>query len=184
MPEKTGVNSTLKKKNKYIMKTQFKDFSFKLAVIQVLMYDKKLLKPAYCSNASNPKQDNKMIPRAKKYFMELNIPAELLLKVEEIEQDPNNDVVRELIPIWDGQGEEFTIKSTEDIKLLPNLKKVTIFTGDAINEIDEQYIKFGEFAAKGIEAYGYGISKKGTPDAYNKIEKFKKNALDKMKAKK
>ncbi|MGP8217197.1 MAG: DUF6892 domain-containing protein [Bacteroidia bacterium] len=161
------------------MKTQFKDFSFKLAVIQVLMYDKKLLKPEYHSNVANPKQDNKMIPRVKKYFMELDIPSELLAQVTEIEQDPNNDVILELIPIWDGQGEEFVIKSTEDVKLLPNLKKVTIFTGDAFNEIDEQYIKFGEFAAKGIEAYGYGISKKGTPGAYNKIEEFKKKAKTK-----
>jgi hypothetical protein len=29
------------------MKTQFKDFCFKLVVIQVLMYDKKLLKPEF-----------------------------------------------------------------------------------------------------------------------------------------
>jgi|SRR6185312_3373181 len=159
------------------MKTKFKDFCFKLAVIQVLMYEKKLLKPEYHSNVANPKQDNKMIPKAKKYFMDLDIHAELLAKVTEIDQDPNNKIIRELIPIWDGQGMEFTIRSAEDVKLVPNLKKATIFVGYSVDEVDDEYNVFEEFAAKGVEVYGYGISKKGTPGVFKKIEEFKKKGI-------
>lgn len=159
---------------------KFKDFNFKLAVIQVLMYDKKLLKPAFHNNVANPKQDNKMIPKAKKYFTDLDIPDELLAKVTEIEQDPNNDVVLELIPIWDGEGDEFVINSADDVSLVPNLKKATIFfSADSINEIDDQYKIFEDFASKGVEVYGYGASKRATPIAYNKIEEFKKKAKTK-----
>ncbi|HXB11704.1 MAG TPA: hypothetical protein VNZ45_06945 [Bacteroidia bacterium] len=126
---------------------------------------------------------NKMIPTVKKYFMDLDIPAELLARVTEIDQYPNNAVVRELIPIWDGQGNEFVIKSAEDVKLVPNLKKATIFVSYSVEEDDDEYFIFRELAAKGIEAYGYGISKRGTPSPYKKVEEFKKKALDKVKKK-
>lgn len=38
------------------MKIKLKDFNFKFAIIQVLMYDKKLLKPEFRLKATNPKQ--------------------------------------------------------------------------------------------------------------------------------
>lgn len=165
------------------MKAKFKDFSFKLAVIQVLMYEKKLLKPEFHLKNSNPKQDNKMIPRVKKYFKDMEIPAELLLQVTEIEQDPNNDVILELIPIWDGEGNEFVIKSAEDVKLVPNLKKATIFKGYAEKEIDDEYRIFEDFASRGVDVSAWGISKKGTPDIYKKIEQFKKQGMGKLNSK-
>jgi hypothetical protein len=150
------------------MKTQFIDFCFKLAVIQVLMYDKKLLKPEFHAKGVRMRQDNKLIPKVKKYFMDLDIPVDLLTKVTEIDQDPNSAIVQELIPIWDGGGNEFVIKSAEDVKLVPNLKKATIFVGYSVEEEDDEYFIFTELAAKGIEAYGYGISKSGTPGPYKK----------------
>ncbi|HXB11705.1 MAG TPA: hypothetical protein VNZ45_06950 [Bacteroidia bacterium] len=164
-----------------IMKTQFKDFCFKLAVIQVLMYEKKLLKPVFHPKEVRMRQDNKMIPSVKKYFMDLDIPAELLAKVTEIEQNPNNEVIQQIFPGWDAGGDDFIITNPEDTKLLPNLKKVIIFCRSySFLWPGDGYEILGEFVAKGIEADCYGINKKNNLKLYNKVEKVKKTTVKQM----
>ena len=133
---------------------KFKDFNFKLALIQVLMYDKKLLTPkfdvydfykkAHKGRKLDP-VDNQLIPEAKTYFEELDIPTELLAKVDKIAQQPNDESIEQVIPIWVGEGGEFDIKSTDDLKLVPNLKKAVLFYDD--DEVIEKKIK-----SKGIDA--------------------------------
>ncbi len=159
-------------------KTQarFEDLAFKLAVIEELMFVQEVLKPKYKGSRAEPRQDNKMIPSVKKFFVNLDIPAALLARVEEINQDPNDNVIRMLIPIWDGEGDELTIRSTVDVALVPNLKRATIFVGRAIAEVDDEYVKFGAFAAKGIDVSGWGIAKRSTPGVYAKIERAKRDA--------
>ncbi|MGP8217198.1 MAG: DUF6892 domain-containing protein [Bacteroidia bacterium] len=136
------------------MKNKFKDFNFKLAVIEVLMYQKGLLKPKFnvfdfYKKTHKGKEldpvDNQLIPEAKKYFEELDIPSELLNKVDKIAQHPGNKTIEQVIPIWDGEGTEFDIRSTDDLKLMPNLKQAVLFFDDAENIVEK-------FKSKGINA--------------------------------
>ncbi len=136
------------------MKNKFKDFNFKLAVIDALMYEKGLLKPkfdvyeAYKKTHKGRKLDpvdNQLIPEAKKYFEELDIPTDLLKLVKELRQYIGSEAMDQVIPIWDGEGEEFTITSTADLKLVPNLKRITLFR-------DEDEKIANEFNKKGIKA--------------------------------
>jgi len=134
---------------------KFKDFNFKLAVVQVLMYEKELLEPKFDLYDFVEKYEDRkieieeegyeIIPEAKKYFEDLVIPSELLIQIDKIEQDGGNEIYFQLIPFWDGEDDAFNIKSTDDLKLLPNLKKIILFYDDAQKMI-------GEFASKGIEA--------------------------------
>ncbi len=132
---------------------KFKDFKFKLAVIEVLMYRKKLLQPEFNVREfvkTKPKKfDIEMkgyqpVPGATKFFRDLEIPAELLGEVEILDQNYRS-VYHNIIPYWDGEGDEFNITSTEDVKLLPNLKEVILF-------YDREQKMVNAFKAKGIEA--------------------------------
>lgn len=133
-------------------KADFKDFNFKLAVIEVLMYRKKLLKPefdiyAFVKNHKARKIDIEkegydVIPECRQYFEELMIPEELLLQVESINQD-SHDVYHQIIHFWDGEGDEFNITSTEDLLLVPNLKKIVLLYdhGKMVKEFEARGIK-------------------------------------------
>jgi hypothetical protein len=133
---------------------KFKDFNFKLAVIQQLMYSNNLLLPAfYVKTAIGPekwqkvdraKHPSRAIAESKKFFKELEIPQELLDRVEILDQN-YHQAYHQITPFWDGEGDEFNITSTDDVKLLPNLKQVILFY--------EREPKMKEaFEAKGIEA--------------------------------
>lgn len=136
-------------------KVEFKDFNFKLAVIQVLMYEKELLQPMFdldefvdsykARKIDIDEEGYDLIPEVKKYFEELEIPASMLSEVDEISQDGGNDIHHQLIPFWDGEDETFNITSTEDLVLVPNLKKVILLFDDEEKMVDA-------FTAKGIEA--------------------------------
>lgn len=107
------------------MSTQqkFKDFNFKLAVIQVLMHEMELLTPTFdlynfVKNHGGRKIDTEeegyeIIPEVKEYFENLEIPSELLNQVEEIYQDGGNEICLQLIRSWDGEGEVFNSKGIE-----------------------------------------------------------------------
>lgn len=115
---------------------KFKDFNFKLAVIQQLMYSSNLLHPAFdvktavgqekWQKIDREKHPSKAISEAKKFFKELDIPQSLLDRVETLDQN-YHQAYHQITPFWDGEGDEFNITSTEDAKLLPNLKKVVLF---------------------------------------------------------
>lgn len=134
---------------------KFKDFNFKLAVVQALMYDKELLKPKFnlrdfVDNYKEREIDTEeegyeIIPEVKKYFETLEIPAELLHLVDTLYQDGGDEIYMQLSPFWGGEDERFNITSTDDLNLLPNLKKVTLFYDDEEKMVDE-------FAEKGIES--------------------------------
>ncbi|UOQ70754.1 DUF6892 domain-containing protein [Hymenobacter cellulosilyticus] len=134
--------------------TQFQDFNFKLAVIQVLMYEQELLQPAFSLRAfaktyqgrriDIEKDGYDIIPEVRDYFLALEIPAALLTQVEEIYQDGGDDIYHHLYPFWDGEDETFTITSTADLALLPNLRKMTLF-------YDDREEMIAQFQAQGIE---------------------------------
>ena len=133
---------------------KFKDFNFKLAVIEQLMYRKKLLLPVFnlkefvgqekWAKIDRAKHPSKAVAGTKKYFKDLDIPDELLAQVEIPDQNYHT-TYHQIIPFWDGEGDEFNITSTEDIKLLPNLKQVILL-------YDREQTLAKEFQAKGIDA--------------------------------
>jgi hypothetical protein len=135
--------------------SQFKDFNFKLAVIQVLMYDKAVLQPKFnlydfvkhyeARKIDIEAEGYEVIPEVQQYFEALEIPSDLLNLVEEIYQDGGDDIYGNVLRFWDGEDDFFNITSIDDLKLLPNLKKITLFYDDEEKMVDE-------FAACGIEA--------------------------------
>ena|SRR6218665_2070807 len=134
--------------------TKFKDFNFKLAVIEQLMYREQLLLPVFdlktfigqekWQKVDREKHPSKAVPGVKKYFKDLVIPAELLAQVEILDQNYHT-VYHQITPFWDGEGDEFNITSAEDVALLPNLKEVILL-------YDYGQKMAGEFISKGIEA--------------------------------
>lgn len=134
--------------------TKFKDFNFKLAVIEELMYRKKLIQPAFDVKAfagpekwekiDRAQHSSKAVPGVKKFFKDLDIPQELLEQVTIIDQNYHT-AYHQVIPYWDGEGDEFNITSAEDVKLLPNLK-------EAILLYDYAQKMVPEFQAMGINA--------------------------------
>lgn len=133
----------------------FSDFNFKLAVIQVLMYEQELLVPrfdvydfvrGYAARPINIDEEGyTIIPEVKSYFEQLEIPAEMLPHVEELYQEGGTEIYLQLCPFWDGEDNIFDIHSAEDAALLPNLKSVTLFYSG-----DEQILE--AFRRRGIEA--------------------------------
>ena len=135
--------------------TQFQDFNFKLAVIEVLMYELAVLTPAfsvydfaasYTGRRIDIEEDGyDVIPEVRQYFEDLEISADLLSQVEEINQDGGDLIYHQFYPFWDGEDDQFTITSTADLALLPNLRRITLF-------YDEQEELAAQFRAKGIDA--------------------------------
>ena len=134
--------------------TKFKDFNFKLAVIEQLMYSKSLLQPKFDVYAYMkefyPRKVNiqmhgyKAIPGVKKIFRNLEIPEELLDQVEMLDQNYHK-VYHHIIPFWSGEDDQFNITSTADLKLVPNLKQVILL-------YDQEQKMADAFKVKGIEA--------------------------------
>lgn len=133
-------------------KIKFKDFNFKLAVLDQLMFRKKLM-PAFDVREYIRKEGKKFdinkhgykpVPGVKKFLRDLEIPAELLAQVDIIDQNYHT-LYHQVIPHWDGEGDEFNITSTDDLKLVPNLK-------EAILLYDYEQKMVNEFIAKGIPA--------------------------------
>jgi len=120
----------------------FKDLHFKYLVIEALMYNLQILKPAFDIQKFVQEYDKReidieeegyqVIPEVKRYFKNLDIPVELLEKVTVLYQDSGlsggSVFIYQLYPFWDpGAGDEvfkITNKAIEDLELLPNLKKI------------------------------------------------------------
>lgn len=134
----------------------FKDFDFKLAIIQELMYNQELLVPKFKvrefidlykeRKIDFNKEGYAPIPEVLEYFRNLPIDAKLAEKVTSIYQDGGNEIYMNIAPLWDGEDDNFTIKSYEDVALFPNLKEMTIFYDKSGDELLET------LRAKGIEA--------------------------------
>lgn len=139
---------------------QFKDFGFKLAVVNELMYNREVLEPAFDiydhlkekrgidedeAIRAIEKEGYKVIPEARAYFESLEITDDMVADIEELLTDGEDEIYLQVFPYWDGEDDTFDIKSAEDASLLPNLRKVTIFYRDDESILDE-------FKDRGIEA--------------------------------
>lgn len=135
-------------------KIEFVDFNFKLAIIEELMYNKKLITPIFdvyefaetkkIDGFSSSEGGYEPLPEVVEYFKALEIDKNFAEKVTEIYQDGGNEIYMNIAPQWDGEDDVFDIKSYDDIKHFQNIKKMILFS------INENKIK--ELKAKGINA--------------------------------
>ncbi|KFG71934.1 DUF6892 domain-containing protein [Streptomyces mutabilis] len=116
----------------------FRDFNFKLIVVEQLMYTDETLTPQF-SLADLLKENGlgddpweyaqhgltyQVVPEARSYFASLEISEELLAGVEKLCMDGGNQVYQECAPVWDGEDDLFDVASLDDLVLLPNLRRV------------------------------------------------------------
>ncbi|MEO5731160.1 MAG: hypothetical protein ABI134_19215 [Byssovorax sp.] len=66
-------------------------------------------------------------PRVQKFLDGIALTEELLAQVVKIGPDGGDEVYAGLVPEWDGEDERFDIDSLEDVRLLPNLERVSLY---------------------------------------------------------
>jgi len=115
----------------------FDNFNFKLAIIEVLMYEKELLQPKFDARdfaASYQKREIDIdeegyepIKEIKKYFQDLQIDKKFAGEVEALNIDAGNEIYGQIMPFWDGEDDYYDVKklSEKELAQFPNLKKIT-----------------------------------------------------------
>ncbi|MGW0606543.1 DUF6892 domain-containing protein [Streptomyces sp. NPDC002644] len=125
----------------------FRDFNFKLLVVEKLMYGDETLTPVFHlrdhmrargvddldAYVEERELEYTVLDEARTYFEELDIPAELLATVDRLVFDGGNQVFMECAPVWDGEDDLFDVRSLEDLDLLPNLR--TFIGGRALEHM-------------------------------------------------
>ena len=119
---------------------RFDTLNFKLAIIQVLMYDLHLLKPefdiyAFADQYQGEKIDtdsDTIIEAAMNFFKEMEIPKNFAPYVEKLYMDGGNDLYMNIIPQWDGEDDSFDLNeiTLAELQQFPNLKKATLMSSD------------------------------------------------------
>ncbi|MGP1611611.1 MAG: DUF6892 domain-containing protein [Catonella sp.] len=118
----------------------FDNINFKLAIVQTLMYDLKLLEPSFdIYDFANQYKDEEIdtesytiIKPALNYFRNLPIPKKFASQVETIYMDGGNEVYMNLIPQWDGEDGCFDLNEVTltELEQFPNLKQATIMSSN------------------------------------------------------
>ena len=118
----------------------FENITFKLAIIQVLMYDLRVLKPYFdiydfadeFSEEEIDTESMEIIQPALEYMMNLPIPKKYAEQVQEIYMDGGNEIYMNLIPQWDGEDETFDLNEVgvEELRQFPNLEEATIMSSN------------------------------------------------------
>jgi len=129
----------------------FKDFGFKLVVIDSLLgketsFGKELEKlKAACEDAYEWGTYT-CIPEMADYLAGLVLTESDLAQVTSLVFDGGNEIYSYLMPDWDGESDEFDVRSVEDCSLLPNLREV-----EYIAMCNEALMD--EFRARGIAVF-------------------------------
>lgn len=123
---------------------EFKDFNFKLMIIQNLMYEQKILKPEFnleefaeqCKNDIDL-QSMEPIKEVERYFKKLPIPKSMAESVTELNADGGDEIYAQISPGWDGEEDWYEVKKSIDVSQFPNLKKIDdeFFTKKAQKEL-------------------------------------------------
>ncbi|WP_448974330.1 DUF6892 domain-containing protein [Oribacterium sp.] len=125
----------------------FDTLNFKLAIIQVLMYDLHLMKPEFdlydfAEQYQGEKIDtdsDTIIEPALNFFKEMEIPKKLAPYVEMLYMDGGNGLYMNIIPQWDGEDDSFDLNeiTLAELKQFPNLKKATLMSSnfDKVKEV-------------------------------------------------
>ena len=118
----------------------FTSFNFKLAVMEVLMYEKGLLAPKldaheFAREYSRRKIDidaegYEPIPEIRKWLEKYPVPERLARSVTEIEMDGGSEIYTQLCPFWDGEDGAFDLNTITEAELrqFPNLKHITLMS--------------------------------------------------------
>lgn len=130
---------------------EFDNFNFKLAIIQVLMYDLEVLEPYFDIFDFAEQYEGKEIDvesyepirPALNFFKKLPIPKRLAEKVEEIDMY-GSEIYMNIIPQWDGEDGYFDLNqiSVNELKQFANLKKATIMS-ENYDEVSQVFKNFG-----------------------------------------
>lgn len=169
----TQINAAKDKPKTFAMPkasdNRFKDFGFKMMVIEELMYDQNCLGPAFDVRVfadewtdreiSIQDEGNSVIPEVQTYFENLAIPDKMLAKVEILTQKFSlsgsgwgETSMEQLHPRWDpGMGDgpvPVTDKAVADLDLLPNLKCVVGLEHEINDPLPSKLIKALE--ARGV----------------------------------
>ena len=130
----------------------FDNLNFKLAIIQVLMYDLEVLKPAFdifdfseeFSELDIDTESTELVEPALEYFKNLQISQKYASLVKEIDMDGGNEIFMNLIPQWDGEDSTFDLNevSLAELKQFPNLKQATIMSSK-FEQVKEIFSKAG-----------------------------------------
>lgn len=120
----------------------FRHFNFKLAVVEVLMYEKELLTPKFnvwefARNGSGRSIDIESegyapIPEAIRWFKQLAVPARLAEEITEIEMDGGSEVYGQIWPFWDGEDDYFDLDAVDEDELrqFPKLRRAAVFASN------------------------------------------------------
>ena len=118
----------------------FDNINFKLTIIQVLMYDLRVLKPYFdiydfaeeFSEEEIDTESIEIIQPALEYMINLPIPKKYAEQVQEIDMDGGNEIYMNLIPQWDGEDETFDHNEVgvEELRQFPNLEEATIMSSN------------------------------------------------------
>ena len=118
----------------------FTSFNFKLAVMEVLMYEKGLLAPKldaheFAREYSRRKIDidaegYEPIPEIRKWLEKYPVPERLAPEVTEIEMDGGSEIYTQLCPFWDGEDGAFDLNTVTEAELrqFPNLNHITLMS--------------------------------------------------------
>ena len=130
----------------------FDNITFKLAIIQVLMYDLEVLKPVFnifdfaeeASELNIDTESMEIIQPALDYMINLPIPKKYAEQVQEIYMDGGNEIYLNLIPQWDGEDDSFDLNevSLKELQQFPNLKQATIISSN-FEHVKETFDKQG-----------------------------------------
>lgn len=117
---------------------EFENFNFKLAIVQVLMYDLEVLKPYFDIDDFAMQYEGKEIDTESfkvskpvlNFFKKLPIPKSMAGLVEELDMDGGNEIYTNVFPMWDGEDAFFDLNAVteEELKQFPNLKKARLMS--------------------------------------------------------
>ncbi len=134
----------------------FKDFNFKLSVIQILMYELAVLTPMFDlyqfvsqykkREIDIEEEGYEFIPEVTQFFKDLKIDKKFAHLITEIHQGGGNRIYSQILRFWDGEDDIFNFQSVDDAKHFTNLEYVTLFY-----EIEGSIIK-NKFIELGIDA--------------------------------
>ncbi|MFC5291354.1 DUF6892 domain-containing protein [Actinokineospora guangxiensis] len=117
----------------------FRDFNFKLLVIDKLMYQDDVIQPPFriadvlhAKGATGDlfkylhEQDllYTVLDEARRHFTDLEITPEQLASVDELITDGGLEIYHQCSPFWDGEDDLFDVTSLDDLALLPNLRVI------------------------------------------------------------
>lgn len=122
----------------------FRALNTKLAVIQVLMYEKHLLQPEFDVRAfvaahearriDIDAEGHEPIPEVLAWFEALDVPEAMLERVDELYLDGGNEIYLQIAPRWDGEDGVFDITDRSDFWKLPRCRSFVNLDGDELDE--------------------------------------------------